>query len=105
MGQVYGEGLWLPAYIFVYWKQAVNADEVNKPINWVHQFKTASFVDHLCYFCPFLLCVRARLFIGALWSPAGKGMTSWLSFVMAIVNSSLSHWYSGSGVVFDCLDS
>ena len=31
----------------------------------------------------FLLCFRARLFIGALWSPAGKGLTSWLSFVMS----------------------
>ena len=29
-----------------------------------------------------LLCFRARLFIVALWSPAGKGLTSWLSFVM-----------------------
>ena len=25
-----------------------------------------------------------RLFIGALWSPAGKGLTSWLSFVISI---------------------
>ena len=31
----------------------------------------------------FLLCFRARLFIDALWSPAGKGLTSWLSFVMS----------------------
>ena len=30
----------------------------------------------------FLLCFRARLFIDALWAPAGKGLTSWLSFVM-----------------------
>ena len=29
----------------------------------------------------FLLCFRVRLFIDALWSPAGKGLTSWLSFV------------------------
>ena len=29
-----------------------------------------------------LLCLCARLFICALWSPAGKGLTSWLSFVM-----------------------
>ena len=28
-----------------------------------------------------LLCRCARLFICALWSPAGKGLTSWLSFV------------------------
>ena len=31
----------------------------------------------------FLLCFRARLFIDALWSPAGKGPSSWLSFVMS----------------------
>ena len=31
----------------------------------------------------FLLCFGARLFIDALWSPAGKGLTSWLSFVMS----------------------
>ena len=27
--------------------------------------------------------VCARLFIDALWSPAGKGLTSWFSFVMS----------------------
>ena len=26
----------------------------------------------------FLLCFRARLFIDALWSPAGEGLASWL---------------------------
>ena len=31
----------------------------------------------------FLLCFRVRLFIDALWSPAGKGLTSWLSFMMS----------------------
>ena len=31
----------------------------------------------------FLLCFRARLFIDALWSPAGKGLIPWLSFVMS----------------------
>ena len=37
-------------------------------------------MGHLCYFCivfAMLLC----LLNGALWSPAGKGLTSWLSFV------------------------
>ena len=62
-------------------------------------------MDHLCYFCLVLLCFHARLFVDALWSPAGKGMTSWLSFVMSIVTLSLSHWYPGSGVVLDCIDS
>ena len=52
----------------------------------------------VCYVC-------ARLFICALWSPAGKGLTSWLSFVLSSVSLSLSHWYPGSGVVLDCIDS
>ena len=47
----------------------------------------------------------ARLFICALWSPAEKGLTSWLSFVVSSVSLSLSHWYPGSGVVLDCIDS
>ena len=38
-------------------------------------------MDHFCYVVC-LLCFRARLFIVALWSPARKGLTSWLSFVM-----------------------
>ena len=29
-----------------------------------------------------LLCFHARLFVDALWPLAGKGLTSWLSFVM-----------------------
>ena len=39
------------------------------------------------------------------WSPAGKGLTSCLSFVVSTVSLSLSHWYPGSGVVLDCIDS
>ena len=39
-------------------------------------------MDHLCYFCLGLLCFHARQFVDASWSPAGKGLTSWLSFVM-----------------------
>ena len=31
----------------------------------------------------FFLCFRVRLFIDASWSTAGKGLTSWLSFVMS----------------------
>ena len=52
-----------------------------------------------------LLCLCARLFMCALWSPAGKGLTSWLSFVVSAVSLSLSHWYPVSGVVFECIDS
>ena len=43
-----------------------------------------SFVDLLCVFSALcLLCLCARLFVCALWSPAGKGLTSWLSFVVS----------------------
>ena len=61
-------------------------------------------MDLLC-FCSVLclLCLCARLFICALWSPAGKGLTSWLSFMMSIMTLSLSRSYPGSGVVFDCI--
>ena len=36
----------------------------------------------LCLNYKCLLCFRARLFFDGMWSPAGKGLTSWLSFVM-----------------------
>ena len=53
----------------------------------------------------FLSCVCYAFvhvfFICALWSPAGKGLTSWLSSV----SLSLSHCYPVSGVVLDCIDS
>ena len=55
----------------------------------------ASFVDHLCYICLVLLCFRAHLFVDALWSPAGKRLTSWLSFVMSncdVVTFPLVSW-------------
>ena len=48
-------------------------------------------------FCLVFAMFCARLFICALWSPAGKGLTSWLSFVVSSVSLSLSHWYPGSG--------
>ena len=61
------------------------------------------FFSALC-----LLCLCARLFICALWSPARKGLTSWLSFVVSgceFVTFPLVSWYPGSGVVLDCIDS
>ena len=55
-------------------------------------------------FCLVFAMFCARLFICALWSPAGR-LTSWLSFVVSSVSLSLSFWYPGSGVVLDCIDS
>ena len=43
--------------------------------------RSTSFVDSLCYFC-LVFVMLSRLFIVALWSPAWKGLTSWLLFVM-----------------------
>ena len=38
-------------------------------------------MDHLCYLC-LVFVMLSRLFIAAVWSPAGKGLTSWLLFIM-----------------------
>ena len=40
-------------------------------------------MDFLCFSVICLLCHRARLFICALWSFAGEGLISWLSFVVS----------------------
>ena len=43
-------------------------------------------MDFLRFFsvlCLLHVCLCARLFRCALWSPAGKGLTSWLSFVVS----------------------
>ena len=58
------------------------------------------FLSILCW-----LCLCTRLFICALWSPAGKELTSWLSFAVyycECVTFPLVSWFS---VVLDCIDS
>ena len=55
---------------------------VNRQIVLFHENDTA-FVDHLWYLCLIMLFMLSRLFIVALlWSPAGKGLTSRLLFVI-----------------------
>ena len=54
-------------------------------------------MDLLC-FCSVLclLCLCAHLFICDLWSPAGKELTSWLSFVVSnceFVTFPLVSWF------------
>ena len=49
------------------------------------------------FFLSYFLCFNARLFVNALWSPAWKGLTSWLSFVMSncdVVTFPLVFWVS-----------
>ena len=50
-------------------------------------------MDHLFlfYFVCLVFLMLLRLFIAALWSPAGKGLTFWLSFVVYSLSLSLSH--------------
>ena len=43
-------------------------------------------MDHLCYLC-LVFVMLSRLFIAALWSSAGKGLTSWLLFVIYYCDS------------------
>ena len=58
-------------------------------------------MDHLCYLCPVFLML-SHLFIAALWSPAGKGLTSRLLLVMFIVFLFFPKLYPGPGMVLDC---
>ena len=50
-------------------------------------FALLYLIDFFCgSFMLFLSCfvmLSYRLFVDALWSPAAKGLTSWLSFVMS----------------------
>ena len=48
---------------------------------------------HLCYLC-LVFVMLSGLFTTALWSPEGKGLASWLLFVMFIVILLLSHLVS-----------
>ena len=62
---------------------------------------------HLCYFC-LVFVMLTRLFIAALWSPAGKGLSSWLLLALVcdvqLCTCHFPMWYPGSGVVLDCID-
>ena len=42
-------------------------------------------MDHLCYLC-LVFVILSRLFIAALWSPAGKELSSWLVLHVVMFN-------------------
>ena len=51
-------------------------------------------MDHLCYFC-LVFMLSCTSVVDALWSPAGKGLISRLSFVMSycdVVTFPLVSW-------------
>ena len=60
-------------------------------------------MDHLCYIY-LVFVILSHLFIAALWSPAGKDLTSWLLFVM-FVFLPLYRVVFWSGVILGCIDS
>ena len=66
--------------------------EIDAPLNWFQHFSKifywlfqggTFFVDCLCFSFLCLLCLCKRLFICALWSPAGKGLIARPSFVVS----------------------
>ena len=46
-------------------------------------------MDHLCYLY-LMFAMLSRLLIAALWSPEGKGLTSWLLFVILLLSHLVS---------------
>ena len=66
-----------------------------------------------CFFCGSfmffsvlcLLCLCARLFVCALWSPAGGGGGGGWPLGSRLWCLLWVCWYPGSGVVLDCIDS
>ena len=59
-------------------------------------------MDHLCLLCLVFL-MHLRLFVAVLWSPAGKGLISWLSLVMFMYFCDFAVWYPESGVVLNSI--
>ena len=54
---------------------------MERVVQFLSCLRKTSFADHFCYLC-LVFFMLSRLFIAALWSPAGKGLTSWHLFVM-----------------------
>ena len=83
-------------------KDAVDiVKHVQPSSNFVTDLYTFLTVPRRCFFCePFLLFVfnviLSFLFLAALWSPAGKGLASWFSFMLCFLAflslSNMMHW-------------
>ena len=64
-----------------FWKQYTRAHQWGPCTVFMKKKHTKNGQIKVSVLCLLSLC--ARLFICALWSPAGKGLTSWLSFVVS----------------------
>ena len=63
-------------------------------------------MDVFCFSVLCLLCLCARLFIYVPYGHLlGKGLPLGSRLWCLTVSLSLSHWYPGSGVVLDCINS
>ena len=63
-------------------------------------------MDHFVIYVTCLSCFLTCLFIAALWSPAGKGLTSGLLVCeVFLCFCHFTMWCPGSGVVLDCINS
>ena len=71
------------------------------PVKYLTDRSKAVLILWICYVFSVLclLCLCVSLFICALWSPAGKGQTSWLSFVVSNCE------FVTFPLVLDCIDS
>ena len=62
-------------------------------------------MDQFCYLC-FVFVMLPCLFNAVLWSPAGKGLTSWPSCVWClVVFCNFPVWCPGLWVILDCIHS
>ena len=87
----------------VTWMLARRETDLSPPVKYFYwPFQGgASFMDHLCYFC----LVFVMLSLMPCGHLLGKGWPLGSRLWCLIVKLSLSHWYPGSGVVLDCIDS
>ena len=63
------------------------------------------FCGSFIFFCLVFAMPSCASVLCALWSPAAKGWTSWLSFLVSNCEFVTFPLYPGSIVVLDCIDS
>ena len=74
--------------------------------DWTRRVGTSVWASQEGVFCDlcFVFAMLSCLFIAALWSSAGKGLTSWLAcFWCSLVFCHFRMWCPGSSVVLDCI--
>ena len=62
-------------------------------------------MDHLCYFCLFFVVLLCAPVYWCLVVTCWERADLLAPFVMSKCEFVVSHWYPGSGVVLDCIDS